>query len=91
MMEEKKYTSASITGGKPQEVHLIMFSVALGLLLILGGLFIILFFSEGAGRVPVFGVPLMIGGLFAPDLAMPLSIGPQPNESERPRSMGLGR
>jgi DNA-directed RNA polymerase subunit RPC12/RpoP len=72
MMEEKKDTVASRTGRTLQEVHLIMFSVALGLLLILGGLFIILFFNEGTGPGRVFGVPLIIGGLFAPHLAMRL-------------------
>lgn len=72
MMEEKKYTSASTRGRTLQERHFILFSVALVLLLILGGLFIILFFSEGAGPVQVFGVPLIMGGLFAPHLAMRL-------------------
>lgn len=72
MMEEKKYTSASTTGRTLQEVHFILLSVALGLLLILGGLLIILFFSEGAGPGRLFGLPLIIGGLFAPHLAMRL-------------------
>ncbi len=70
MMEEKMYTNASTTGRTLQDVRFILFSVALGMLLILGGLFIILFFSEGTGSVPVFGVPLIIGGLFTPHLAM---------------------
>lgn len=69
-MEGKNYTGASRTGHTFQEVYLILFSIALGLLLILGGLFIVLFFSEQAGPVPVFGVPLIIGGLFAPHFAM---------------------
>lgn len=63
---------SSTTGRTRQEVSFIIFSVALGLLLILGGLFIILSFSEGSGWLRGFGVPLIIGGLFAPHLAMRL-------------------
>jgi len=70
MMDEKNYTGEPRTGRTHQEVHLILFSIALGLLLILGGLFIILFFGEQAGSVLVFGVPLIIGGLLAPHFAM---------------------
>jgi hypothetical protein len=70
MMEEKNHTGEPGTGRTHQDVHLILFSIALGLLLILAGLFIILFFGEEAGSVQVFGVPLIIGGLFAPHLAM---------------------
>lgn len=69
-MEEKNHAGEVGTGCTHQEVHLILFSIALGLLLILGGLFIILFFGEQPGPVPVFGVPLIIGGLLAPHLAM---------------------
>lgn len=69
-MDEKNYTGEPRTGRTHQEVHLILFSIALGLLLILGGLFIILFFGEEAGLVRVLGVPLIVGGLFAPHLAM---------------------
>jgi hypothetical protein len=71
-MEEKNHPGEPGTGRTPQEVHLILFSIALGLLLILGGLFVILFFGEEAGSVQVFGVPLIIGGLLAPHLAMRL-------------------
>jgi hypothetical protein len=71
-MEEKKYTSASTAGRPLQEVHFILLSVALGFLLILGGLLIILFFSEEPASGRVFALPLIIGGLFAPHLAMRL-------------------
>jgi hypothetical protein len=67
-----KDTGASRIGRTPQEVHFILFSVALGLLLILGGLLIILFSSEAAGSGRVFSVPLIIGGLFAPHIAIRL-------------------
>lgn len=81
-MEENKYTAASRTGRTPQEVHLILFSIALGLLLILLGIFFILFSSEGTDSGRFFGVPLIIGGLFAPHLAMRLF--PIRNEISRP-------
>jgi DNA-directed RNA polymerase subunit RPC12/RpoP len=71
-MEEKKYTGALRTARTFQEVNLILFSVGLGLLLILGGFFIILFSNEETGSEHVFGVPLIIVGLFAPHLAMRL-------------------
>lgn len=69
-MGERNHTGEPGTGRTHHEVHLILFSIALGLLLILGGLFVILFFGEEAGSVQVFGVPLIIGGLLAPHLAM---------------------
>lgn len=72
MIREKKFLVSVKTADTAQSVYLIVFAVALGLVLILAGLFIILFRSQDNYPESLFGLPLVVGGMFAPRLAIRL-------------------
>lgn len=68
VIEQKNLAAAKETGDTSQSVSLIIFAVALGSVLILAGLFFVLFRSQPNGP----GVPLIVAGMFAQRLVMRL-------------------
>lgn len=70
-MEQKKYTQAHGPGvdraGRTfDSAYGFSFSIALGLLLFIGGLVLSLALGQGSGIGLIFGIPLLIAGLAVP-------------------------
>jgi hypothetical protein len=72
MIREKKFLVSVKSADTAQSVYMIVFAGALSLVLIVAGLLIILFRSQDNSLESLFGVPLVVGGMFGARLTIRL-------------------